>query len=60
MMESSAPVARGPRQSGFLALVVLAGIGLLLALTLLGSPRKRRGEEPTISPPTTAVTDNPN
>jgi hypothetical protein len=59
-MESSAPVPRpGPRQSAFLALVVLAGSGLLLALTLLGSPRKRRGEEPNFSPPATAVTDNP-
>ena len=47
-------------QSAFLALVVLAGIGLLPALTLLGSPRKRRGEEPNVSPPATAVTDNPN
>jgi MFS family permease len=44
-------------QSAFLALVVLAGIGLLLALTPLGSPRKRRGEEPNVSPPATAVTD---
>jgi hypothetical protein len=45
-------------QSAFLALVVLVGIGLLLALTLLGSPRKPRGEEPNFSPPA-AVTDNP-
>jgi hypothetical protein len=27
-------------QSGFVACVVLAGIGLVLALTLLGRPRK--------------------
>ncbi len=43
-------------QSAFLALVVLAGIGMALALLLPGRPREARQEHPESAPATSVTT----